>query len=211
MNEHADVIVAQLYGHTHTDTFRVFTGMNHPSLNDLGPGSKYKKAVAFIAPSVTPHVTGTTGTNPGIRKFVYKPNAEHLEDYDQLYLDLKKANKHMETDWTKLYSFRDAYNVPDLSMRSLLQVYDDVKADNDTFQMMWRYNTLDHDTGKIFVSFLAVGKWLLILVRPTLLTETFAQLMWHLAKASSSPALPNIVLTRSPLSISELGFERSQL
>jgi hypothetical protein len=41
-------------------------------------------SVAFIAPSVSPLVTGKTGTNPGIRLYHYDAETgPHLDDYEQ--------------------------------------------------------------------------------------------------------------------------------
>ena len=62
-----------------------------------------------------------------------------------------------------------------------------------------------------YTFFLAVGEWLLILPRPTSLTAGFAQPLRHIARASSSPMLPNTVLTRSQLGMAEPGFEPTTL
>ena len=59
--------------------------------------------------------------------------------------------------------------------------------------------------------FLAVGEWLLILPRPTSLTRGFAQPLRQIARASSSPMLPNTVLTRSQLGMAGPGFEPTTL
>ena len=59
--------------------------------------------------------------------------------------------------------------------------------------------------------FLAAGEWLLILHRPTLLTVGFAQPLWHIARASSSPMLSNTVLTRSQLVVAGAGFDSTTL
>ena len=58
---------------------------------------------------------------------------------------------------------------------------------------------------------MAVGEWLLILPRHALVTECFAQPLWHITRASSSPILPNIVLTQSQLGMTELGFKPTTL
>ena len=46
-----------------------------------------------------------------------------------------------------------------------------------------------------------------MLPRPTSLTAGCAQPLRHIARASSSPMLPNTVLTRSQLGMAEPGFE----
>ena len=50
-----------------------------------------------------------------------------------------------------------------------------------------------------------------MLPRPTSLTAGFAQPLRHIARASSSPMLPNTVLTRSQLGMAEPGFEPTTL
>ena len=72
-------IIAQIYGHSHTDSFRIFQ-LQKQALN-----------VAFMAPSITPRVNWLIGTNPGIRLFKYNQNYSYLSDYDQFYLDLAKG------------------------------------------------------------------------------------------------------------------------
>ena len=55
------------------------------------------------------------------------------------------------------------------------------------------------------------GRWLLILPWHASLTASFAQQLRHIARASSSPMLPNTVLTRSQLDMAEPGFEPTTL
>ena len=52
---------------------------------------------------------------------------------------------------------------------------------------------------------------LLILPMNALLTAGFAQQLWHIARASFSPMLPNIVLTRSQLGMAEPRFKPTTL
>ena len=59
--------------------------------------------------------------------------------------------------------------------------------------------------------FEAVGEWLLILPRHASHTAGFSQPLMHTARASSSPMLPNTVLTRSQLGMAEPGFETKTL
>ena len=63
----------------------------------------------------------------------------------------------------------------------------------------------------MFILFEAVGEWLLILPSLALLTAGFAQPLRHIARPSSSPMLPNTVLTRSQLGMAEPGFEPTTL
>ena len=67
----------------------------------------------------------------------------------------------------------------------------------------------NHITLCLFV--LAVGEWLLILPSHASHTEGFAQPLKHIARANSSPMLPNTVLTRSQLGMAGPGFEPTTL
>lgn len=88
----AKKIQGQLYGHLHTDTFRLF-------LDSATRGEA--RGVAFMASSVTPVVwghinrteSGVLGTNPSVRLFTYSNSDFRLLDYSQYSLDLTEANK----------------------------------------------------------------------------------------------------------------------
>jgi sphingomyelin phosphodiesterase acid-like 3 len=133
----ADVI-AQIFGHTHTDTFRMFYGPDEPVV----------KSVAFFAPSITPLVTRNVGTNPGTRLYHYHSNAGHLQDYDQYFLDLKEANNEGKTDWKKLYSFTDAYGVKDMSFMNVQFAHYMIMIHEEIFKQSYQNNTLMYNNGK---------------------------------------------------------------
>ena len=75
----------------------------------------------------------------------------------------------------------------------------------------WK-NAILHDT-PLGATLLLIEslEWLLMLPRPTLLTAGFTQPLRHIARSSSSPMLPNTVLTRSQLGMAEPGFESTTL
>ena len=139
-NEHHDTIVAHIFGHTHTDTFRVLT-------------DKYRNPTGamLLAPSITPLVTHqypSVGTNPGIRQYLYPNNSDSLLDYQQYFLNLEKANLLEAAQWTTLYNFSTSYNVTDLSGASLRRVLESIKVDDGLFQKAYQYNTLERDNGR---------------------------------------------------------------
>ena len=90
--QHAKKIQGQLYGHLHTDTFRLF-------LDSATRGEA--RGVGFMASSITPVVwghhnqteSGVLGTNPSIRLFSYNDSDFSLLDYSQYSLDITAANK----------------------------------------------------------------------------------------------------------------------
>jgi len=85
-------VAGQLYGHLHTDTFRL--------LLDRATGRE-ARGVAFMAGSVTPVVwgadgdnkTGVVGVNPSVRLFTFASPSMGLQDYSEYSLDIVEANK----------------------------------------------------------------------------------------------------------------------
>ena len=134
------LLVAHIFGHTHTDTFRVLT-------------DKYRNPTGalLLAPSITPLVTHqypkTVGTNPGIRQYLYRNNSKSLLDYQQYFVDLEKANLVEYIQWTLLYNFSQMYNVSDLTGSSLRKVLDTIKENPIVFDKAYQLNTLLHDNG----------------------------------------------------------------
>ena len=90
--KNAKKIQGQLYGHLHTDTFRLF-------LDSATRG--HARGVGFMASSVTPVVWGRNnqhentvlGTNPSARLFTYSNSDYRLLDYSHYSLDITEANK----------------------------------------------------------------------------------------------------------------------
>ena len=87
------------------------------------------------------------GTNPGIRLYHYKLKNTHLDNYEQFYVDLAKGNDEKALKWTKLYDFKDAYKVPDLSDKSMIAAFNKIATDEDYFKKSYRFNTLMMDNG----------------------------------------------------------------
>ncbi len=103
--------------------------------------------MAFQGSSVTPLVTGPTGTNPGIRLYYMDPGSPYLRDYDQYYLDLPTANAERKAVFKHLYRFSDIYGMPDMSLDSMKRVFRKLSEDDDLFGRYYAYNTLLHDNG----------------------------------------------------------------
>jgi len=83
-----DKISAHLYGHLHTDTFRVFLD-RATKRNAVG--------VAFLAGSVTPVVWAkgeVVGVNPTVRLFDFDDSNTTVIDYKEYSLDIIKAAKN---------------------------------------------------------------------------------------------------------------------
>ena len=105
-------------------------------------------SVAFITPSVTPLVTGGTGTNPAIRLYNYNLGEPHFSDMEQYYLDLRSANDVGTTEWRLLYKLSETYGVPDMSVESMEKVLTMLEESEFAFQTYYRYNTVAHEEGR---------------------------------------------------------------
>ncbi|GFS19946.1 acid sphingomyelinase-like phosphodiesterase 3b [Elysia marginata] len=123
--DHSDVIAATHFGHDHHDGFKV---LQKPD----GSGAVSQ----FTAPSVTPwryRIRRPSGDevgnphNPAVRLVEYdRDTGEHL-DYHQYFINLTDTNTQNRANWAKLYSFKEAYAVPDMSVNSIKVIYDRVK------------------------------------------------------------------------------------
>ena len=134
------VIAFQVYGHTHTDAFRIFAENSSihrrlPISSDFPLTAWYYfffffwypslvaeiRSVAFLAPSVTPWLPGG-GVNPGLR--LYKYSSTGVKDYWQYFLNLSAPMQPMGNDstpeWDLLYQATTTYQMPDLHADSLV-------------------------------------------------------------------------------------------
>ncbi|GFO25609.1 acid sphingomyelinase-like phosphodiesterase 3b [Plakobranchus ocellatus] len=118
----SDLIIAHHYGHEHKDSFKILQRDENGS----------EASPVFLAPSVTPlrgiQPKGEQGTrhNPGVRLVKYdRQTGKHL-NYRQFYTNITEANHLGRAVWRELYSFQDAYNVPDMSVSSLRKILKDM-------------------------------------------------------------------------------------
>lgn len=123
--DYADVIVATHFGHDHHDGFKVLQRSD-------GTGGVSQ----FTAPSVTPwryRLKFPEGDqvgkphNPAVRLIEYDRDTGENLDYHQYFINLTDTNDKNQANWAKLYSFREAYAVPDMSVTSIKAIYDRVK------------------------------------------------------------------------------------
>merc|ERR1711935_494184 len=86
--DNAKKIVAHFYGHTHTDSFKLFFDSKH----------KEPVGLAFIAPSITPLVYVRNGINPSFRSYDYDHVNRTIVSYNQYYLPLNLFISNEEDD-----------------------------------------------------------------------------------------------------------------
>ena len=94
----------------------------------------------FVAPSVTPwrarlsESTRSMAHNPGIRKVFFDDDQGYVDNIEQFFLNLPKANQDQAAQWLRLYTFKGLYaGVNNLTSRALHQLIESFKeyGDND--------------------------------------------------------------------------------
>jgi len=105
VQQFSDVIEIQLYGHEHSDGFRLIPG---PSL-------------ALMAPAVTPwdSSTPTDPRNPGLRLFQFEQETGRILNFQQFFLNLTQANEEGRAGWQLEYDFLDYYGLKDMTVSSV--------------------------------------------------------------------------------------------
>lgn len=115
----ANIISAHFNGHTHFDEIKLFK--SDDNANEV-------INVAFNGGSFTSFV----GLNPNFRIYHVNDKDMSVADYDQYTFKLDEANKNKSKspNWYKLYSFKEAYGLPNLDYKNL-QVFNE-KLLNDS-------------------------------------------------------------------------------
>nr|VZI33277.1 unnamed protein product [Spirometra erinaceieuropaei] len=134
LRRNADILIGGLFAHQHTDTFRVLKKQDEPVLPLL------------FGPSISPWRLGGLGAfNPRVRVFEYSRSTLRLMDYHQLFLNLSAA----EPTWTREYSFREEYRLPDASAASLSALLTDFVHSEANWTRYWSHQLggLPHASG----------------------------------------------------------------
>ncbi|XP_018576214.1 sphingomyelin phosphodiesterase 1 [Anoplophora glabripennis] len=127
INRFAHIISAQFNGHTHIDELKVFLDEDDESDTDKVIN------VAFNGASFTTFV----GFNPNFKIYEVDPSSAMVLDYDQYIFNLTKANQNTTPpQWYKQYSFKNAYNLHDMSLPSFEDLLEKMSKDDD---LMWQY------------------------------------------------------------------------
>ncbi|XP_072022827.1 acid sphingomyelinase-like phosphodiesterase 3b [Amphiura filiformis] len=141
IQQYYDVIAGQLYGHQHTDSFKLFYSQNGDPVSAV-----------FVCPAVTPWNTtlgGVGANNPGIRLFKYNKNDGTLLDWEQFYLDLSKVVEEDAPVWESQYQASESYNLDDLSPTSMHKLVESFQADDSpTFDRYYLHNSVNYDASK---------------------------------------------------------------
>ncbi|XP_044598927.1 sphingomyelin phosphodiesterase-like [Cotesia glomerata] len=111
INRFSHVIAAQFNGHTHNDEFNLFYNPND---------SDQVINIAWNGGSLTPYAN----LNPNYKVYEADNNSYVVQDIETWMYNLTEANENFlkRPNWFKSYSFKEAYNLEDLSKNSLNQL-----------------------------------------------------------------------------------------
>ncbi|KAG8316618.1 hypothetical protein J6590_046664 [Homalodisca vitripennis] len=132
-------IVGQFLGHTHRDQFYVY----------YSPRTYKPVSVAWNGGSVTPF----TNVNPNYRIYTIHKQTLEVEDFDTYTYNLTEANQTPDSppNWIKLYSFKQAYNIPSLKPYNIDQLVKKMSNDDELFNkffLLVRFKFISSDTDK---------------------------------------------------------------
>ncbi|HEY4380231.1 MAG TPA: hypothetical protein VGN01_07790 [Acidobacteriaceae bacterium] len=137
----ADVIRLALFGHSHTDEFRLLKPTSDPAPS-APPGVAVK-----ILPSISP----VFAELPSFTLARIDPRTATLKDYTVV---MASNETGLDTTWAPTYTFSDTYHVPDFSPDSLAQLTTEFQSDpsaakpeSQAYQREYRhYYADDHST-----------------------------------------------------------------
>jgi len=101
----SDILVGQIYGHTHIDQLVVFTD---PADRTKPTGMNY----------VTPSMTTYQNHEPGYRIYEFDYTTNQITNYYQYHANMTEANLSGHINFTMTYSAKELYGLPDLSPQS---------------------------------------------------------------------------------------------
>ncbi|XP_057330103.1 sphingomyelin phosphodiesterase isoform X2 [Microplitis mediator] len=130
INRYESTIAAQFFGHTHYDEFQLFY-----DTADLGRAL----SIAYVGPSVSPYYD----LNPGYR--IYYVDGDHpkttrmVVDHESWVMNLKEANLYDYPIWHKMYSARQAYQMPSLLPKDWDALIDKMTNEPSNFDLYYKH------------------------------------------------------------------------
>ena len=114
VDEYSDTITAQLFGHLHSDEFRLLPQNASPIL-------------------LTSSVTPIFGGNPSFRVVEYDNANGEVQNYQTYYLDLNGSGSN--ATWQQLYNFQEAYGVESMTTQTMRSIVDSIAANGDELEV----------------------------------------------------------------------------
>jgi hypothetical protein len=127
------LIAGQLFGHLHSDEFRLV----EPTMSTNTTTTTSRSYPLLLGSSITP----IYGANPSWRVVQYQSDTGQILDYTAYYMDMDLNENNASDDhqllssssptWIQALSFRESFQVPDLSIASLRRILRDLTMDDD--------------------------------------------------------------------------------
>ncbi|KAK6618146.1 hypothetical protein RUM44_002597 [Polyplax serrata] len=130
INRYESTVTAQFFGHTHSEKYEL--------IYDEVKGQR-AVAVSYVAPSVTTY----TYLNPAYRIYYVEGqnpsnssvSSRYVTDYETWYFDLEKANQEGKTEWKKLYSAKEDFNMTSLYPEDWRQFYEKMTKSDELLEL----------------------------------------------------------------------------
>jgi hypothetical protein len=120
-------VICQLYGHQHSDNFKLMVDDN---------------GVAFSSLFVGGVMVAGGGKNSAIRLYKYDKSNFNILDYDEYIANIKDANTNGKLEYKKGYSFTEEFKVPDATVASLQRVHKSFVVDDVNWKKyMYNYRS----------------------------------------------------------------------
>lgn len=128
----SSIIIGQVYGHTHEDSFLVYRD-NSTSRNPVSFG--------IVSPSLTPY----TNHNPAARLIAYDNATKAFQNIYTYWTNLTATNEQDSIVFSEEYELPSAYNMPDLSAKSWFALSERMRYDEKLFDL-WETHFYTMDT-----------------------------------------------------------------
>jgi sphingomyelin phosphodiesterase len=119
-----NTVLAQYYGHTHRDEFRVLF-------------SPYKRPRPISVEYIGPSITSFTENNPAYRIY-YMDREGYVKDHSTYFFNLTEANLGTGPIWRREYSAYDTFNMTSLGPVGWHQLINRLADDDDMFQHFYK-------------------------------------------------------------------------
>jgi sphingomyelin phosphodiesterase acid-like 3 len=130
LNDFADVITASFIGHTHHDSYRL--------IGDTGDA-------AHLVEKITPAISPVYDQNPSFQIFSYDPASGEPTDFSTYYLtNIGEASLAVPGNWTREYTFTEAYGVEAYSADTVAAVMASVARPGAAQDKFRRFYPVSH-------------------------------------------------------------------
>ncbi|KAM9959597.1 hypothetical protein ACTFIR_000680 [Dictyostelium discoideum] len=143
-SQYSDIIEFHIYGHEHTDTFRLFYDDPNDHINDIEP-----TGIMFLSPSLTPWMNQflpALPNNPGLRLYEYNITSFALLDYYQFWTNLTDNIISGNIDWQLEYRATEFFNTFNLSPVSMYEAYLLIQSVTSQLLKFHFYNSVSYPT-----------------------------------------------------------------